>query len=338
MKVPNLGRIFDGILLPGERLGGPIYAVKAVSGYSRYFVGRDSESLACVLISVSDLAGRSHPPIRLESLDVQFDLRCNLTEVDQPMREGMFTVIRFRDQNRETVRYFFSVLETIIRMLGNEPTREQISVVINRLTAIFQQLRRPSGRSLNGLFGELFLIHRSRNPVRSLLAWRRDDGARFDFSDGDVRLDVKATGSRNRRHMFSYEQCNLPLEAVGVVASLQVERVASGMKIDSLIDEIKARVSGHFDLILKLQETVCATLGVGLKEGLEAYFDMRLAESSLRFFWLSDIPAIRQRLPVGVSEVHFCSDLSILSAISIEALVSRDPVFVDLLLRVDDEI
>lgn len=338
MKVVDLSRIFDGVPLPVERPDGPFYAVKAISGYSRYFVGRDSESLACVLISVGDLAGRSHPPIRLESLEVQFDLRCNLTEVDQTRREGMFTVIRCREQNRETVRYFFAVLEAIIRMLGDQPTREQVSVVINRLVAIFQELRRPSARSLNGLFGELFLIHRSRNPVRSLLAWRREDGARFDFSDGDVRLDVKATGGRNRRHMFSYEQCNLPLEAVGVVASLQVERVASGTRVGSLVDEIKARVSGHFDLVLKLHETVCATLGLGLKEGLAANFDMHLAESSLRFFWLSDIPAIRQRLPVGVSEVHFCSDLSILSAISIEDLVSRDPVFVDLLLRVDDEI
>jgi len=37
---------------------------------------------------------------------------------------------------------------------------------------------------------------RSGNAVRAINAWRLDDLARFDFSEGDVRLDVKATSGR----------------------------------------------------------------------------------------------------------------------------------------------
>ena len=50
-----------------------------------------------------------------------------------------------------------------------------------------------------------------------------------------------------------------------------------------------------------------------------------------QIFNLRDVPAIRGRLPVGVSDVHFRSDLSALVPLSIEALVDRDPRFSDLL-------
>jgi hypothetical protein len=51
-------------------------------------------------------------------------------------------------------------------------------------------------------------------------AWRIDDRGRFDFSDGDVRLEVKTASSRIHAHSFSYEQCNPPAGTIAVVASL----------------------------------------------------------------------------------------------------------------------
>ena len=77
-----------------------------------------------------------------------------------------------------------------------------------------------------------------------------------------------------------------------------------------------------------------ATLGASLNGGLSRRFDMRLAEASLQFFGLEDPPAIRGPLPAGVSDVHFRSDLSTLAPLPIEALIDRDPVFWDLLPRV----
>ena len=86
--------------------------------------------------------------------------------------------------------------------------------------------------------------------------------------------------------------------------------------------------------MLKLHETVAATLGASLNDGLSRRFDTKLAEASLQFFGLEDAPAIRGPLPAGVSDVHFRSDLSALAPLSINALIDRDPVFWDLLPRV----
>lgn len=324
--------IFEGIcprlLEPSDK---PVYAAMQVPGFRNYFVGKDRESLACLLVSTDHQAGRSHPPIRLESLDVQFELRCHLKKTNEHVREGNFTVIRCRDGSREITRYFLSVCEMILRMLGDHPTRERIATVVNRLATIFQKIRQPSARPLHGLFGELCLLLHSRNATEALAAWRANDYARFDFSDGDVRLDVKASGSRNRLHTFSYEQCNPPAGTIPVVASLYAEQAAGGVSLSSLMNQIEARVSSNADLVFKLHENVAATLGTSLKESLQRCYDMRLATSSLLFFNLEDVPAIRGPLPAGVSDVHFRSNLSALPPVSIETLIDRDPKFWDLL-------
>lgn len=328
----GLADIFDAIEPPAaEATDKPLYAVMPVPGQTSYFVGKDTGSLACLLISTSDQTTRPHPPIRLESLDAQFELRCRLKNTGEPEREGTFTVIRCRESESETTRYFLSICETILRMLGDKPTRGQIATAVNRLAAIFRKIQQAPARPLNGLFGELYLLLCSGNAARALTAWRTSENARFDFSDGDVRLDVKAASGRSRVHTFSYEQCNPPLGAIGVVASLYAEQTAGGTSLRTLIDRIELRISAYTDLVLKLHETVAVSLGAALNDGLSRRFDMRLAASSLQLFSLEDVPAIRGPLPAGVSDVHFRSDLSRLTPLSIEALIDNDPVFWDLL-------
>jgi len=248
MMPAGLADIFEGIHTPfAEPSDRPFYAVMPVPGHASYLVGKDRESLACLLVSTSDRTGRPHSPIRLESLDAQFELHCHLKKSGEPEQEGTFTVIRCRESDSETTRYFLSVCETILRVLGDDPTRAQIATAVNRLAAIFQKIRQPPARPLNGLFGELYFLLRSGNAVRALTAWRVDENARFDFVDGDVRLDVKAAGGRNRVHTFSYEQCNPPSGTIAVVASMHVEQIAGGPSLRSVVGQIESRVSGHSD-------------------------------------------------------------------------------------------
>ena len=309
----------------------PFYSVMPVPDHPSYFVGKDREELACLLVATSDRSGRPHPPIRLESLDAQFELRCNVKRANELGQEGIFTVIRCRDGRTEMTRYFLSVCETILRVIGDHPTCDQIARAVNRMAAIFQKVRQPSARSLNGLFGELYILLRSRDTPKALAAWRLNENARFDFSEGDVRLDVKAAGGRTRLHTFSYEQCNPPSGTVAVVASLFAEQAAGGESLYSIMDQIEARVSSYTNLVFKLHETVATTLGTGLSDGLQRTYDMRLAASSLRFFILEDVPAIRGPLPAGVTDVYFRSDLSSLLPVPIDSLVDRDPEFWNLL-------
>ena len=328
----SLNTLFETIGVPtSDNRVKPLYAVLPVPGYQSYFVGKDSGSHACLLVTTIDDSQRQPPPIRLESLDVQFELPCRLKNGREPAKNGQFTIIRCQSLDRETVRYFLSVCEIVLRTIGDNPARREIASAVRRLAVIFQKTQKPPARTVNGLFGELYLISRSSNPVRALTAWRIDDAARFDFVDGDARLDVKTTSSRERTHIFSYEQCNPPPGTIAVAASMFVERVSRGIALRSLLDHIAEVVGPQIDLALKLHEVTASTLGTSLNEALSLSFDEKLAQSSLCFFNLTELPAIRGPLPTGVSDVRFRSDLSMSNAISIVDLIALDPVFSSLL-------
>jgi hypothetical protein len=330
----TLVAIFEAIAPPlGDNPDKPLYAVMPVPGYESYFIGKDTESHACLLAATVDHTRKRQAPIRLESLDVQFELRCQLRKGQEPDREDTFTVIRCRSLDPQTIHYFLSVCETILRMVGDSPAPRAVASAVNRLAAIFRKMQDPPTRPVNGLFGELFVIRHSGNPIRTLAAWRMDETARFDFADGDIRLDVKTTGGRVRAHTFSYEQCNPPPGTIAVVASLFVEHSPGGITLQSIIDEIERKTSANIDLAFKLHDVISATLGTDLGKALSLKFDEKIAASSLRFFSLYDVPAIRGPLVAGISDVHFRSDLSSLQTLPVQALIDRDPIFWDLLPR-----
>ena len=328
----SLEALFETIVAPasGDEAK-PLYAVLPVPGYQSYFVGKDHASCACLLVTTVDHSQRQPSPIRLESLDVQFELPCHLRKGDEPAKNGRFTVIRCRSVDHETIRYFLSVCDAVLHMLGDKPAGREVASAVHRLVEIFQKTQKPPVRTVTGLFGELFLISRSTNPVRALTAWRIDNTARFDFVAGDVRLDMKTTSGRVRTHIFSYEQCNPPAGVVAVAASMFVEHVSGGITLRSLIDDISVKVASYNDLVFKLHEVTAATLGTNLNEAMALAFDVKLADSSLRFFNLADVPAIRGPLPTGVRDVHFRSDMSALDDMSTQTMVDHDPVLRDLL-------
>ena len=330
----SLDALFETIVAPvGDDMGKPLYAVLPVPDYQSYFVGKDLDSYACLLITTADHSRRQQPPIRLESLDVQFGLPCQIKRAHDLDQEERFTVIRCRSHDYETVRYFLFTCNAVLHIVGDRPLQHTLASAVHRLAAIFQKTQKPPARTVNGLFGELYLIYRSTNPIRTLAAWRTDETARFDFVEGDVRIDAKATTGRVRAHSFSYEQCNSPPDTLPIVASMFVERVSKGITLRTLIDDIIAVVASDMDLALKLHEVTAATLGTSIKEAMELAFDVTLTDTSLRFFNLADVPSVRGPLPAGVSDVRFRSDLSALEDLSVQALTDLDPIFRDLLPR-----
>lgn len=328
----ELFSIFETLAVPAaEQSEAPLFVARPVPGYQSYFAGKDGNGKACLLVRTEDASDRAPPPIRLESLDAQFELFCRITDATDHTSEGRFTVARCRSSERETIRYFLSVCHIIMRHLGDSPSRSALASAVQRLASIFQSTRKPPVRSLNGLFGELFLISRSRSPSCTVAAWRVDHGARFDFSVGDIRLDVKTCTGRSRRHTFTYDQCNPPPGTQAVVASLMIERAPGGTTLADLIAMIEERIAGNEDLLLKLHDVVASTLGTSLEVSLGVAFDPRLAESSLRFFDLRDIPAVRGEQTPGVSDVHFVSDLSGSDPLAATVLINRNPLIWDLL-------
>ena len=284
------------------------FRVIAIPGYARHYVGRNAAGQPCFLLGSE--RGAFQAPVRLALLEARFGNLHRIHPVDGGEREELLSVITCTSHETQAQAYFLHVCETILRIVGPNPQLYAIVQVVQRLVEIFRRLTRPASRSLNGLVGELFLIAASRDVGASVAAWRSTDIDRFDFSTGNVRLDVKASAERSRIHHLSAEQCQPPAGTVGLLASLFIESSGGGQSLRELVVAIEAALAGNDNLILKVQETIAETLGEALPTAMGARFDDRLALASLRFYDLATVPAIRDGVPPEVSGVHFRSDLS----------------------------
>ena len=284
------------------------FRVRSIPGYERHYVGRNSTGHPSLLLGSA--TGAFHAPVRLAMIDARFGNRHHIHSVVGDEREELLSVITCTSHDAQAQAYFLHVCGTILRIVGPNPVLHDIVQVIQRLIELFRRLSRPASRSLNGLLGELFLIAASRDVCAAVAAWRSTDIDRFDFSTGNVRLDVKASAERLRVHHLSAEQCQPPEGTVGLLASLFIESSGGGQSLRELVAAIEAALGDNDDMILKVQETIAETLGESLPTSMGARFDDRLALTSLRFYDLAMVPAIRDGVPPEVSGVHFRSDLT----------------------------
>ncbi len=318
-----------------DESNGTQYHTERVVNHPNYFIGRDAKAFPCLLIDNLGSSEGYQSPIRLEYLEVQFAIYCLVRTRDSDRESGFFTVLRCRTKDQQVIKYFLFVCEMLIRIIGDLPNSNKISSAVNRIAKLFQQIRKPPTRSINGLFGELFFINQCSNVGHAVFSWRIEDSERFDFTDGAIRIDVKASTGRDRVHQFSYDQCNPPANSIAVVVSILTEQTSGGLSLGQLVRSIEDNISFDSDLILKLHDTIAATLGNCLTESLSKCFDDQLANSTLKYYDLRDIPAIRGELPRNVRNVKFSSDLSNEVAVVTGDLVERVPSFVNFLPQAD---
>jgi hypothetical protein len=270
----------------------------------------DERRSPCLLLRALDRRASPIPALRLQGLEIQYDVRCHVEVNGAPPIEEILTTVVCTSANRLEQSYFIHAAEIVLRAVGSKPTISEIEKATRNLASIFQKLSRPARQTVTGIIGELLLIKRARSASVAVHSWRISEGERFDFVQGRVRLEAKATERRERSHHLTYEQCQPPLGAIGILMSVAVESVGNGTSLAELIESIEERLTGNSDAVLHLHEVVADTLGRVLPQALSERFDEALAESSIRFFDLKSIPAIRGSLPAFVSEVRFKSNLT----------------------------
>jgi hypothetical protein len=222
-------------------------------------------------------------------------------------------------------RYFLTIANYLLDQLGQPLNIHQVSVVIDSLASLFQKLARSPRRQAQGLFGELLLIATASDPATLLDAWHADPLDRFDFAFESSRLEVKTNAYRQRSHEFSLEQCTPPPGTAATVASLFVETAGGGVSLGGLLARIEACLTSRPQLILKLHSVLADSLGTALLAGLSHRFDEQLAMSSLAFYDLATIPAVRDTLPPQVTAVRFRSDISLVTPMDAHEAGRRVP-------------
>lgn len=286
----------------------PHYYVKPIPNFERHYFGKTGLGAPCLLLRTDDSSLKT--PIRLAEIEVCFATPCVISITGDERRRETLTAISCTVNDPIIHSYFAHVCEMILQIVGPSPSLMQVVTAVQRLIELFQKLSEPSKCSVVGLIGELYVIYAARLPKIAVEAWRSGTDDRFDFSIDDVRLEVKASNTRQRSHNFSLEQCSPPPNTNGVLISLFIEASGGGLSLHELIVRIEETLGGDTGLLLKLQETIAGGLGQHMPTALSMRFDESLARSSLQAYDLTSIPAVCGQPPPEVSQVRFRSDIT----------------------------
>lgn len=260
------------------------------------------------LIPVPDAgAPRYVPPISLAGLDVSFGAECRIRETGTEETRGRYIVLQCRAKDAMAKRCFVQMLCPAVQGLGSSPSFADIRALVDTASELFSQTD-AAPESVRGLWGELFLLSRANNVQKALACWRVQDTERYDFSDAEVRLEVKTALGTSRIHVFSLEQLR-PVDGVQVfVTSLLLQPSAGGLRISDLVERIgEALTPAEYRSLLA---RVNATLRGALYGEASLAFDEQAALASLRFFAATDIPSVHPTLPPEVTGVRFRVDLT----------------------------
>ena len=240
-----------------------VFSVAAIPGFSRHFVGRNDNGLACVLLGSSDSGTRA--PVRLGGLDVQYALTCAVRLGDEGEELRVLTVVTNTGTTADAERYFLLVMAALIEIVGDDPHLLDLAEAITQLAGIFQRLTGTARESVAGVVGELVLIAMADDAASAVAAWRCDPDERYDFSVGKLRLEMKSSMTRRRVHGFSFEQCDVPSGCRGIVGSVFVERSAGGLTLEGLLDIIANRLMKSPHAMFRVQQTLAQTLAPGFR-------------------------------------------------------------------------
>jgi hypothetical protein len=308
----DLAALFEQIQAAAQLLGGSAhFSALPVPRLERHRLAKDAQGAPAILISVADTLGdRCLAPIVLENLSVHHDMDCRITRPSGVAEEGKFTVVRCTGGERTLQSYFLRVAATMLQSLGDSPSSLSVAQAVSRLAELFHAMKQPPRKSLQGLWAELFLIARARDPITLAGAWHTSPEELFDFSLGSQRIEVKSVRGRVRKHHFTLGQLQSPAGIRVIIASMFVEPSEAGVSLLELSEQIRHRLANRADLMLRVESVVGLTLGESWRHAIGDRFDTELAEKSLAFYDPDSIPKVNPDVPSGVSDVRFKSDLT----------------------------
>lgn len=305
----NLIELFHTIKQPNENDNFQFSAVP-IPEYSNHRIAKDKHDNPALLLSISKETARTLiANLKLQNVLVLFDIKCKI-QLSGNLIEKTFTVVCFIGKDILLKKYFLKLCSTLVEDLGNTPSHDEVRKEITRFIELFRLVTAPQTKTIQGLWAELLLIAESKEPANLVRCWHSIPEEKFDFNNGEERIEVKSSSNGLRFHNFSLDQLHSPTDTRTIIASIFVRQASTGKSIATLSSEISARLT-DVELTEKLQLQVALTLGNTISDSMKLKFDYEFAKDSLRFYKAEDIPKITiESIPNFVSDVRFKSDLT----------------------------
>ena len=279
---------------------------------SKHKLGISSEGYPKFFVSTNDSSTTTHNIIR-EVLSVEYNQQCTIIDEKDNYQSDVFSIITLRATDEPLQKYFIDIFSMMLMQLPEKPSRRELSVEVENLITIFSAVNKKPLKEIQGLWAELLVIERSSLPETLISAWHNSPSAKYDFTMGRDKIEVKSTSGEERIHRFTLDQLNPSPNSRLLIASVIVRESAEcsgGLSIKNIYDKICSRVT-VVNLRLKLYSILATTLGNDYTKLDQVFFDYVEASDSLAFYNSEDVPHIdKSAVPEFVNDVKFSSNLT----------------------------
>ena len=290
-------------------------AVGSIPLIEHHKIGVSANGQPVFFIKCEESAKANFLDSSLEFIAVQFNRECQLLNSQQNIEKGIYTVIYLKTDSIDFQAYFLEVILLVIKKLPTIPTLQELKIEVEKLIELFSKFSKPPTKTVQGLWGELFVIAQSKNPAYLIQAWHNSAADKFDFNDGIDKIEVKSTSKTKRIHHFSIEQLSPNPNSDLIIISVFVVETGVGESIFDLVKQIDDRIQDD-DLSFRMNQVIVQTLGREVSKSFDMYFDFHLALDSIQFYESEDIPSIAiQNVPNEVINIHFDTDLTTVNSI-----------------------
>ena len=256
--------------------------------------------------------------IEREMLSVQYDMPCTLIS-DEDEQNNAYSIITLRASEVSLQSYFIEIFLMMLGKIPPIPSKRELAIEVENLISIFSALSKPPRKKVQGLWAELLVIERSLHPETLISAWHSQANAKYDFTMGRDKIEVKSTSGEERIQHFSRDQLNPSPNSRLLIASVIVRESAQGsggMSVRDIYNKICTKVSAN-NARLKLYSIMAECIGSDLTKIDSIFFDYVEASDTLAFFDANQVPHVEKNsIQPFVSDVSFSSNLTHLIDIS----------------------
>lgn len=256
----------------------------------------------CVLIATTSDDNALPAPIKLEHLTVQHGVSGRIKGVGVS-ENAQFSSICLTSSDEPLINVFLRFAVFLCGNLGEQPAARAVAAAIRQLVDMLQTLRQPSRNTIQGLWGELFLIASAESARKWFDAWHNDPLELHDFCFPEGRIEAKSASGELRKHRFSHRQLWPPPGRPLAIASLLVASANTGSSVFDLATEIRS----NLDMVaaLRLDRIIFESLGNDFRRADEVRFDKDAAAAALRFYVIGTVPRLREETPDLISEISY---------------------------------
>lgn len=281
-------------------------------------LGASKEHYPMFFIATNDAPNNIPNTIR-ELLSVEYDMECTINEVSGNSILRKFAIITLRSSDKHLQSYFIEIFAMMLMKMPQQPSKQELSIEVERLVAIFSALSATPRKKIQGLWAELLVIERSLDPQTLINAWHSIPSSKYDFTLGRDKIEVKSTSSEERVHRFSLDQLNPSPSSRLLIASITVRESGqdlNGLSIRDLYDRICNRLQ-NIEAQIRLYTIIAQTLGNDINKIDAVCFDYITASDTLAFYDYQTIPRILKKdVPYNISEVRFVCNITKLKDIT----------------------